>query len=93
MASEPVQDKRILARQNVTSLARPAGELPDLADRIFEPTEEEVEAFRVALGREQVLRGESVERALERASRPPEPPPTPEIPLDVLEDFDLTGAN
>ncbi len=93
MALDRTLDKRILARRNAGSKVATESELPDLADRIFEPSEEEVEAFRLALTEEQSLREERVQRALERAAKPPEAPPMPEIPLDGLDDLDLAGGD
>ena len=68
MALDRTLDKRILAGRNAGSKVATESELPDLADRIFEPSEEEVEAFRLALTEEQSLREERVQRALERAA-------------------------
>ncbi len=91
MASADSLDKRIMDR----SKGRPeleAADLPDLAGNIFEPTDEEVEAFRSSLIQEQALREERVQRALERASRPPEAPPLPEIPFDEFGELDLSAV-
>ena len=93
MASDVILDKRILARRNSESPSAAESELPDLAERIFEPSEEDVEAFRLALTQEQSLRAERVVRALERAAKPPEAPPMPEILLDGLDDLDLADGD
>ena len=62
-------------------------ELPDQADNVAQPSAEELEKLAAQLARELELRGERIQRAIERASEPP-PAPAPG-PLEPFEESEL----
>jgi hypothetical protein len=66
---------------------REASQLPDLADRIAPPSDEELEELKRALIAERPIREERVRRAVERQTNP-EPEIEPVIPLDDEADFE-----
>ncbi|MFQ5697445.1 MAG: hypothetical protein ACE5IL_04070 [Myxococcota bacterium] len=68
-----MRDRKITAEQVREAMER----LPDLATNVRTLDPEEIESFRQALAPEAELRGERIERALQRAVAPPPPPPRP----------------
>jgi hypothetical protein len=79
-----IQD-RMLRERRITraQVEERAGQLPDLADRVRTPSDDEIQAFADVLPREQEVRAERIERALERAVAPPPPAPTPVTEFDA----------
>ena len=80
-------DKRLLERsirkgELDAEGVREAGlELPDLADAVDRPTDDELAKLREDLASEKVVRDERIEEAKNRPSMPPRPV-APVVPLD-----------
>ena len=73
MGSNMIPDKRLQrrggSRLDEVGLQEKLDALPDSADQIYQPTEEEVEAFRSSLETEEQIRKVRIERALTRAAQ------------------------
>lgn len=74
-----VRDRKISAKELLEAEER----LPDLSSNLRQLGPEELEGFREALASEAELRGERIERALERAVAPPPQPPRPVQELEA----------
>lgn len=90
MASSQPQDKRLLERAVRTGelsqaqLEQELSQLPDLAERVQPPAEEELEKLRSELGAESEARAERIERFLTEEPQVavrPEPIPIDEADL------------
>ena len=81
--------ERMLARLEVTQevVAKAARALPDLADAVASPSEEDLEKLAQKLTAERSVREERIERALERAASPAER--IPQGPVQPFDEDDL----
>lgn len=80
---------RLLAERRVTQdeVDKALAKLPDSAQATEERSAEELERFLEELEREQGLRAERIERALERASQPRQAPTRG--PVEPIDEADL----
>jgi len=82
-------DKRLVERKvrqgqlSQENLERNTKALPDLAQNVSRPDEEELERVREELELEQVARDRRIERALTEPSEPVAPPPV--VPFELEE--------
>lgn len=77
--------ERMLARREVSAeeVAKAARALPDLADAVASPSEEDLKQLAETLEEEHTVREERILRALERAASPAErAPPGPVQPFE-----------
>ncbi len=77
--------ERMLARREVSAeeVAKAARALPDLADAVASPSEDDLKQLAETLEEERSVREERIQRALERAASPAErAPPGPVQPFE-----------
>ena len=77
--------ERMLARREVSveEVAKAARALPDLADAVAPPSEDDLKQLAETLEEERSVREERIQRALERAASPAErAPPGPVQPFE-----------
>ncbi len=81
--------ERMLARREVSAeeVAKAARALPDLADAVASPSEDDLKQLAETLEEERSVREERIQRALERAASPAER--IPQGPVQPFDEDDL----